>query len=145
MSYQVSFKSKDLPSILLDDQKGEKLKALWFNENQRNTPVEIEDDAYLIGDIKSIVKVSTPVDNDPLANQPRIDKNKCHAQYSIQKEISNIARDYPDWAKKIKDKNWREDMRQQLWQITEEWCDDKKGVCSCDDLQTDEQSAEDIY
>ena len=146
MSYQVKFRSKDLPSITLDDQKGEKLKALWFNENQRNTPVEIGDDAYLVGDIKSIVKVSAPVDYVPITKEPlRIDSNKCHAQYSIQCEINNIAREYPDWAKKIRDKRWREDMRQNLWEITQEWCDDKKGTCNCDDLQTHEQSTEIVH
>ncbi len=128
MSYQIKFKSKEIPDITLDNLKGEKLKELWFNENKRNLPVEIEGNAYLICDIKSIIKI--PYYENYNDNQ--IEDNKCRGQYSIQNEINHIAKEHKDWAKKIQNKKWREDTRQFLWTLSQEWCDFKKGVCNCE-------------
>ena len=113
MSYQIKFKSKEIPDITINNQKGDKLKQLWFNENLRYSPVEIAGSAYLLGDIKSIIKISDLDDNIYKA----IESHHCHGQYSIQNEINHIAKELKDWSSKIRDKKWREETRQYLWTI----------------------------
>ncbi len=58
----------------------------------------------------------------------------CNAQYSIQREINNIAKDGggAEWAKLITDKAWREQTRLRLRDSTETWCDYKANTCACE-------------
>ncbi len=55
----------------------------------------------------------------------------CRGQFSIQKEINDLAKKYPDWAKRINDKNWREAAYQKLLTTDKQWCDYKTNTCSC--------------
>lgn len=133
MSYEVKFRTRDQASVSIDNEKGEKLKALWFDENQRNTPVEIANNAYVIGDIKAIVHIADPPIVDPF--QTRLPEGKqCRGEFSIQNEINKVIKDeYPGkWAKKIADKPYRESIRKKLRsQKGVMWCDAKAQECAC--------------
>lgn len=70
-------------------------------------------------------------------------KSSCRGQYSIQMEInllakkhgSSVSDDNPDgahWNKLIRDKDWREMMRQKLLEEGGKWCDYKAGTCACE-------------
>lgn len=70
-------------------------------------------------------------------------KKRCRGQYSIQKEINHMAKklsgraseDNPDgvhWNVLIRDKDWREMMRQKLLEEGGKWCDYKSGACACE-------------
>lgn len=59
---------------------------------------------------------------------------KCRGQFSIQNEINKMIKsDYPrDWAKRIRDKKFREELRQSLRQQAGVlWCDYKTEECAC--------------
>lgn len=79
---------------------------------------------------------------DPLApgffdkpKTPLESGKRCRAQYSIQREINDIAKnEHPhDWAKYIKSTKWREATRLKLRQAKDVvWCDAKAGECACE-------------
>lgn len=136
MSYAVKFRSRDLPDIIVNNVRGDKLKELWFDDDKKNTPVDIDGNAYLVGDIKAITRTS--VDAEPMGLPPEHvsilpSGKRCAAQYSIQKEINRLAQEEPDWGTKIRDKKWRQQQYQMLRsQAGVLWCDDKAQECACD-------------
>lgn len=80
----------------------------------------------------------------PNFEQREIDAGKrCRGQYSIQLEINNIAHTEGGavsdlnpkgvkWSKLIKDKAWREMVRQQLRATGQQWCDYRADECACE-------------
>lgn len=134
MSYQISFKGRGDDDLVVSTERGEKLKVLVF-DGKKDTPVDIDGDMYLIGSIKSIVQVPDPA---PKIYEPTrlIDdrKPRCRGTNSIQLEINNIIKaDGRDWAKRINDKIYREQIRRQLvaQQPDVVWCDYKADTCAC--------------
>lgn len=135
MSYEVKFRTRDMPGVVVDTKRGEKLKELWFDEDKRNTPIEISGSAYLIGDIKAITRIADPKPITIDWSQEALPSGKiCNGEYSIQKEINNIAKDEGDWGTLIRDKKWREKTRQKLLSMSDKWCDFKTNSCACDGL-----------
>jgi len=145
MSYEVKFRTRDQASVTIDNEKGEKLKALWFDENQRNTPVEIAGNAYVIGDIKSITFTADPKIELPDFDQTALlEGKKCKAQYSINREILSMMKglggkvsEYnpkgKPWPKLATDPKWWQSMRDKLHAMPGvAWCDNKTGECACD-------------
>ncbi len=62
------------------------------------------------------------------------DPKVCIGQYSIQREVNNIARhEHPlAWKLKINDATFRDEAYQQLRAGNSEWCDYRAGTCYCD-------------
>lgn len=57
----------------------------------------------------------------------------CRGQYSIRLEINNIAKGERNWGKLIQNKAWREQVRKQLLESSEQWCDYKTNRCACEE------------
>lgn len=55
----------------------------------------------------------------------------CVGSKSIQAEINRLARQYPDWPKKITSPQWREQVRKKLLKADPKWCDYRAGTCEC--------------
>lgn len=141
MSYQISFKGFNTPSITVSDDRGKKVKDLWFG-GQKNTPIDIDGNAYLVGDIKRIEHVADPQPSRLALPEP----DKCKGQFSIQREINNLIKDqYPkDWAKRIQSTKFREEIRKKLReQPGVLWCDYKANECVCDKEKPADPSAMD--
>jgi hypothetical protein len=133
MSYEITFKGVGLNSITVGNDRGDKIKSLIL-DGKKDTPIDIDGDVYLIGNIKSVVSAPNPKIDIPEFPSDRLPQGKiCHSTRSIQLEINNIARtDFPKtWAKKIQDNKWREAIRQQLRESGVEWCDSKANECIC--------------
>jgi hypothetical protein len=120
VSYTITLRNKQV--YTLSDQKAESLKELWATSKQ-SFVMELNGDTYKSSEIVSITK-NKPTEADiPNFDNPPLPQGKmCRGEYSIQKEINNIARhDHPnDWPKYIKNKHWREQMRLQLREMTDE-------------------------
>lgn len=144
MSYEISFRSRNLTDIVVENARGERLKELWFDESKRNMPVEIEGNGYLLGDIKSVTRIPDP---KPVIAEPvrRLSNgSQCKAQYSIHKAIIQHAmsvsfrRTYDNpqavsWLKLIKDPLWKQTARTRLReQPNAKWCDNTLNECHCD-------------
>lgn len=143
MSYDIKFKARDMLDITVSTERGEKIKALVF-DGQKDTPIDIDGDMYLIGDIKAVVRVPDPAPPKPPVQAALPSGPKCKGQYSIQLEIIKIANevsnkvsdDNPDGLKRNKlllSKSWKEQMRKKLRAMPGvQWCDGKAGECVCD-------------
>lgn len=134
MSYQISFRGRDEQSIIVDNEKGIKVKELWMSG--RSVPFEVNGNAYSTVSIKKIEQVADPkkvdwMDDRILSAEA---KKTCRGQYSIQNEINKIAKEEggAKWAKLISDKKWREQTRMILRQTSDEWCDYRENECYCD-------------
>ena len=128
MSYNVTFRDKT--SIIISNERGDKLKEiLAANKPQM---LDLEGNMYRSSEIVSVkqaIESNATLITDPFR---QIEESKCKAQYSIQKEINHIALAEKNWAKLIQDTKWREQVRAQLWEQSDQWCDYKKGACACE-------------
>lgn len=140
MSYEVIFKDKT--SQIVPDLTGEKLKSMVLENEQPTTPIEINGNIFRLYDVASVrysatIKRELPtvsIDHliDAAANKDK-HGNKCRAQYSIQREINALAKAEGNWTKLLRDKEWREKTRLELWSHKGVlWCDDKVKECACD-------------
>lgn len=133
MSYQIAFRGPDVPSIQVDNNRGEKVKALWF-DGKKDTPIDIDGNAYLVGDIKRITKTPDAPLIDPFGLDRQLAAGpKCRGTFSIQREINNIIKsEGKGWAKKIRDMKYREGIRKKLRsQKGVLWCDNRVEECAC--------------
>lgn len=132
MSYEITFKGLLSPSIIVNNDRGEKVKELWFM-GKKDTPIDIDGNGYLIGDIKRITQVADPEIKDPWANsnQQLEAGDVCRGQYSIAKEIMGIASRQKNW-KLLQDKQWRKDQEARLRATGRKFCDARTGECACD-------------
>jgi hypothetical protein len=143
MSYEVIIK-KTGQMYKISDEEGFDLKAKRA-EAKRPFLVELEDDQYYSNEIAAIRRQKITQADIPNFEQATLPSGpKCNAQYSIQREINQIAQDLsgqvspdnPDglkWSKLVTDKTWRESMRQQLHdQPGGKWCDAKAAECACE-------------
>ena len=127
----------DERTFTIDEKNGLALIDKWTNA-PKAFPVNLGSEAISSGLIKSITPNQLPEADRPtswLDDAKAIAAGKqCRGQYSIQLEINRIARhEYPnEWATKIQDKAWREEIRRTLLATTDQWCDHKTGTCSCD-------------
>jgi len=134
MSYQINFRSRDIPAINVTTERGEKIKDLWF-DGKKDTPIDIDGDAYLVGDIKAIFQIPNPITYAPNFDSPVLPSGSvCKGQYSIQKDINQIIKDEGQgWAKNIQDKTYRDKIRLQLRTLPGvKWCDHYAGECACE-------------
>jgi hypothetical protein len=122
----------------VDDRNGLALMEAW-TDSDKAFPVQLGNEAISSSAIKAITPqrltmADMPQNRDYKPNALPSGKI-CRAQYSIQKEINNIAKDEggpKGWAKLVTDKHWREETRQKLRQPGVMWCDYKAGECACD-------------
>lgn len=134
MSYKVSFRDKTSTTINTED--GENLKALLLTKNHPPN-IEINDELYRASEIISVKQAVRTQDNtyeDILDAKRQIEaKDRCRGQQSIQLEINNIANSYGyEWRDLIRNKRWREQVRNQLIEKSDHWCDYKTGSCVCE-------------
>lgn len=135
MSYEIKFRSRDTPSITVSTERGARIKELWFDSENKSAPVDIDGNAYVLGDIKSIISMPDPPSPKPFEQGELIAGKVCTGQQSIQNEINLISKsDHPNnWAKLIRDTKWRETTRKKLREAKDvKWCDYRAGECACD-------------
>jgi hypothetical protein len=128
--YEIKF--KDGTSILTDDVNGKKIFELWM-ERQSQLPFSINDNGYLVGDIKRIEQYSSPEMPVEVPIEKRIDYNRCRGFRSIQAAIhQRIIKDYGvEWLQAVRDQSVREEIRAELRADKTGWCDAKAGECVC--------------
>ncbi len=129
MSYTV--KLRDGAIYSLTDTDAQSLKNTLAN-SKTSFMAELGNDTILSSQIVSIKKNS--VTEPDLDNYPELPSGGiCRGQYSIQREINNIAQaEGKHWPTLIIDKRWRESVRDNLWTLNNEWCDYIKGTCFCE-------------
>jgi len=135
MSYSLVLK-KTGEVIGLDDDEGASLVETW-EQAKKPFVVRVGNDSFMSNEISRITKNK----DDWLTSDiiERADRqlsygSKCRGRYSIQNQVNLIIRsDYPhDWAKKIQDKGFREQIRAALLKSQPDgWCDYKAGTCFC--------------
>lgn len=133
MSYKITFRDKT--STTVDTSKGEKLKELMLSTRPPEN-IEINGELYRRTEIISVKKAIGGHDNIPNFDRPALGSgDKCKGQFSIQREINNMIKDqYPkDWAKRIGNTKFREEIRKKLRQQPGVlWCDHRANECACD-------------
>ena len=135
MSYIVKYRDKT--ETTMDNNRGERLKEA-LTQPKPPTMIEIGDKLVRTSEILSVQKAFEP---DMNVQSPKnwdevlqiTGKPKCRGRNSIQNHINQIAKDEGDgWEQRIRDKEWRETIRQELRESTSEgWCDAKLNECAC--------------
>lgn len=135
MTRKYSIKTYDDLEYLIDEKNALALIEAWTNSD-KSFPVNLNGTAISSQSIKSITPGAlTEADLDRVPTKRQLASGKiCQGQYSIQREINNIAKDEggTKWAKLIRDKQWREETRNKLRQTGEMWCDYRAKECACD-------------
>lgn len=126
---------KDRTQIELTDDEAESFENALVSGKAEF--IRIKGELYSPKSVDRIIKSrKTEVDVDPWATEESMlpQGKKCTGQHSIQNEINQIAKnDHPnDWARLIRDKDWREETRQTLLKLNDQWCDYKANTCVCD-------------
>ncbi|HVB24098.1 MAG TPA: hypothetical protein VNG51_19325 [Ktedonobacteraceae bacterium] len=145
MSYIVTL--RDGTTHRLDNENGLSLRDTWESA-KHPFPARLGDGSVLSSQIVSIAKeqLTQPdwLTSEVIQESKRIEaKDHCRGQYSIQKQINDIAHDEgghvtgpnPEglkWSKLIQDTAWREKVRSQLRGMNNQWCDYRAGECACE-------------
>lgn len=130
--YEITF--RDRKTMLIDGERGDKIKQMWVADSKDDTPVDVDGFTFLISDIKRMefFPRSAPVTNQMPAHTPtKIEK--CRGERSIQREIHAIIEaEYPrTWHKKVQSKKVREEIRATLRASGQQWCDWRENECAC--------------
>jgi len=124
----------------IDSEDAMKLIEAW-KDAERPFPVDLGGEAINSASIKTIEpRAVSELDTPELFRRQdeatkRLEAGtRCRGQYSIQKEINDIARQEGGrkWAKLIRDNKWREKTRLKLGETPAYWCDYRAGECACE-------------
>lgn len=140
-AYTVMLKDKTV--YPLDEADGFDLKLKWL-EAKKPFTLELGDDVISSTEIKRISRNKLTQADVPNFHQVALPTGRnCKAQYSIQKEINEIAQNEAGqttdnnphaWPlfKLISNKRWRLEMYEKLLETGAVWCDDRAKTCACD-------------
>lgn len=124
---------RDGSHYTIDEATANALKDMRNDPKNATQTFEVNDDQYLIRDIKYIKKSNRAGVPTP-SNRQLGAGNRCRGKKSIQLEIMKLIRKkYPkDWPKYFRDREYKEKLR--LWlheKQGDDWCDSVAGTCVC--------------
>ena len=124
---------RDKTEIYITEDQAEKLNnELMLNDNGF---VQIGNQTVRKDRIVEIRTGGLQAADIPDFNKPNLPTGKvCRGTHSIQADINRMAQDESPkgWAKLIRDKKWREEMRQLLRETGGPWCDYRASECACE-------------